>query len=371
MGRVGGPLQQIVRRFAPDYVAQFGDRMPPWHHRALFDLAACRTAAMGGHTELCCDCATSRFVPHSCRHALCPTCHDAAIDDWLAARADELLPVRYFHVTFPLPAELRDAARSQQRIVCGAMLQAAAAALQTLAEDRLGGRLGILAILHTWGRTLIWHPHVHCLIPGVVIFPDASFRIVTANYLLPVQPLSEVYRAVFLRRVRSHHDGPQLPEIEWSKQWVVNCRACEEGPGNVLKYLARYTKRGPLAEKNILSVTDQQIKFRYISHRTKQPAVCTLTPEEFLRRYLQHAPPPGFHRIRYYGWLAPGARNTLRAVRLTLLFALAMLTPLITELRARSELRSARVCPHCGGRRFVRFDFTSPNWRAPPWAQSA
>jgi hypothetical protein len=275
------------------------------------------------------------------------------------------------HVTFPLPAELRDAARNHQTIVCGAMLQAAATSLQTLAEDRFGGRLGLMAFLHTWGRILPWHPHVHCLIPGVVILPNGSFRMVTANYLVPVQPLSEVYRAVFLRRVRAHADAPPLPDIEWSKKWVVNGRACEEGPQHVLRYLARYTKREPLAEKNILRVTDKEIAFRYVSHRTNQPAVCTLTPMEFLRRYLQHAPPPGFHRIRYYGWLAPGARPTLRALRLALFFALAMLTPLLTELRARIACRSDRACPHCGGRRFVQCDFTSPNWRAPPWEKSA
>ena len=186
--------------------------MPYRHRRALFDISACRTKAMGGHTEACCDCGTSRFVPHSCRHVLCATCHDAEIDDWLAARADELLPVRYFHVTFPLPAELRDAARSHQSIVCGAMLQAAAESLQTLAKDRLGGRLGIIAILHTWGRTLPWHPHVHCLVPGAIICPDGEFRKI--NYLLPIGTVSRVYRAIFLRIVRSHRDAPRFRTLE-------------------------------------------------------------------------------------------------------------------------------------------------------------
>jgi len=162
-----------------------------------------------------------------------------------------------------------------------------------------------------------------------------------------------------------------LPQIEWSKQWVVNCRPCQEGPGNVLRYLARYTKRGPLAESNIVSVTDEQIVFRYVSHRTGRPELCGLTPEEFLRRYLQHTPPPGFHRIRYYGLLAPGSRRTLWALRTAMLDQLAALAPVITALYARRRPRAVRPCAQCGGSDFVRTGFLSPNRRAPPWEQVA
>lgn len=141
--------------------------------------------------------------------------------------------------------------------------------------------------------------------PGVVALPDGDFRKVAANYLLPVKPLSETHRAVFLRWVRSHHDAPDLPRLDWSKQWIANCRACEEGPGNILRYLARYTKRGPLPEKSVVSISDERIVFRYTSHRTGRSSLCKLAPEEFLRRYLQHTPPSGFHRIRYFGLPAP------------------------------------------------------------------
>jgi len=371
MGRAGGPLQQIFLRFAPEYTVKFGDQIPRPHRRALFDIAACRTEAMGGHKEICCDCEANRFVPHSCRHALCARCHDAAIDDWLAARANELLPSTYFHVTFPLPEELREVARSHQSIVLAAMMRAAAEALQTLAEDRLGGRLGIMAVLHTWGRTLTWHPHVHCLIPGMIVCADGEFKRLANNYLLPAKPLSQVYRAVFLRLVRSHQAAPKLPVIQWSKQWIADCRACTEGPANVLKYYARYTKRGPLPEKNILSIGDEQIKFRYISHRTKRSEECKLHPQEFLRRYLQHTPQPGFHRIRYYGFLAPGARQTLRAMKVALIWALTTLAPVIAELRQRSEKRSDPKCPHCGATCFIRTEFIYPNRRAPPWKETA
>ena len=151
---MNGPLKQIFLQFAPEYILKFGDLMPKIHHRAIFDISACRTEAMGGHKRICEDCERSEFIPHSCNHALCVTCHNAGMADWLAARANELLPGRYFHVTFPLPKELRETARSHQNVVLSAMMKAAAKALQTLAEDRLGGRLGIMAVLHTWGRTL-------------------------------------------------------------------------------------------------------------------------------------------------------------------------------------------------------------------------
>ena len=151
MGRVGGPLQQIFIRFAPEYTKKFQDRIPQPHRRALFDIAACRTEAMGGHMKICCGCAKNEFVPHSCRHPLCTTCHNISIDHWLAARTNELLPGTYYHATFPLPKELREVARSHQSILLAAMMRDAAEALQTLAEDRLGGRLGIMAVLHTWG----------------------------------------------------------------------------------------------------------------------------------------------------------------------------------------------------------------------------
>ena len=226
-------------------------------------------------------------------------------------------------------------------------------------------------MLHTWGRTLTWHPHVHYLIPGFVICPDGEFKKVPNNYLLPVKALSKLYRAILLRLIRSHRDAPQLPEIKWSKQWVAHCRACPEGPANVLKYHARYTKRGPLPEKNILNISNEQITFRYISHRTKRPEECKLHPQEFLRRYLQHTPQPGFHRIRYYGFLAPGNRRTLKAIRVAMITVLSTLASVIAELRQRCQKRPAFKCPHCGATCFIRTDFTYPNRRAPPWQETA
>ena len=252
-----------------------------------------------------------------------------------------------------------------RKVGLAAMMRAASEALQTLAKDRLGGRLGIMVVLHTWGRTLIWHPHVHCLIPGFVVCPDGGFKKISNNYLLPLKPLSKVYRAVFLRIVRSQRDAPRLPTIQWSKQWVANCRTCTEGPANVLKYLARYTKRGPLPEKaSSASMTNRSRSATSVTGRNIRRKV-SFTPKNFCAAICSI--PPNLDSIEFatMGFLAPGARRTLRSMRMALLIALATLAPVIAELRERSEKRSEQTCPHCGASCFIRIDFIYPNRRGP------
>jgi hypothetical protein len=169
-------LRDIFTRHAPDYVQRYGEDMPFSHLRAIRDIIACRTEAMGVHVEECDGCGEQRLVPHSCRNRLCPTCHAAEIQEWVAARAGEILPVPYFHVTFPMPSEYRPLIRANQEDLESVMLQAAAESMQILAKDILGGQVGIIAAVHTWGRSQIWHPHVHCLVPGLVVLPDRTIK---------------------------------------------------------------------------------------------------------------------------------------------------------------------------------------------------
>jgi len=363
-----GILRDIAVRFGPAYERKYGAKFPGSHRRALHSLADCRTDRMGGHAETCNGCAATRFVPHSCRDRLCPSCHAAEIDEWTAKRAVDILPVQYFHFTFPLPSELRMPVRSHQKALEDALIRAAAESLAILAQDRLGGRIGITAALHTWGRALPWHPHVHCLVPAAVVHPDDTVTVVKGKFLLPVRALSKVFRAVFLRMAREAVSAAAIPEIPWGTDWVVNVRRCSEGPGNVIRYLARYAKRGPLAEGAIVRVDDRSIVFRYLDHRTGRTATCTLTPEDFLARYLQHAPPPGFHRVRHYGILAPGARRTLRAVQLALLPGMAAIASCVQALREPAFPRTPQPCPACGCTSFVRHSFTRPRLRDPPRA---
>ena len=353
-------IRDILIRHGPEYVRRHGRSMPFSHLRALRDIVACRTDAMGVHVERCDDCGERRLVPHSCRNRLCPSCHAAEIQDWIAARAGDILPVRYFHVTFPMPSEYRPLIRAHQKDLESAMLQAAAESMQILARDLLGGQLGIMAAVHTWGRSQVWHPHVHCLVPGLVVLPDRTVKRVDARYLLPLPAVSKIFRAVFLRKARAFLPGMPMPEPEGERAWVVHCRPCVEGPRNVICYLGRYARRGPLDERAIISADDRQVVFRHHDHRTGRTRTCTLSPANFIARYLQHAPPPGFRRVRYYGFLAPGARRTLRAAQLALLPGMAKMAAQIAELREPAFSRPPYRCARCGGLRFTCSSFRGP-----------
>jgi len=300
----------VVREFGPAYVARFGATMPPGHRRALEDLAACRTAAMGGHVTQCDACGHEHFVYHSCRNRSCPSCHGASTRAWLAARATELLPVPYFHVVFTLPADLRAIVRTHQRVLLPVLLQTAAASLQALAADphHLGGTVGMLAVLHTWTRTLVYHPHVHCLVPGGALAPDGvTWRPARGQYLVPVRALSAGFRARFLLRLKRVLPAVVVPATVWTTPWVVFAKPTVQGAALVLRYLARYVHRAAITDARILRVDAATVTFRYQDARARAWRTMTLPGEEFLRRFLQHVLPRGLHKVRYYGWWRPQA----------------------------------------------------------------
>lgn len=359
-----------MARFGPGYLERFGDHMPDSHRQALFHILSCRTDAMGGHMRECENCGETEFVPHSCRDRMCPLCHRAEIDDWVAARALDILPVRYFHLTFTVPERFRRPVREHQKDLESALLRSAAEAVQTLARDRLRGKLGFMAAIHTWGRPMIWHPHIHILVPAVVIHDDGSFsRPRARRSVLPLKPLSRVFAGIFVREFRKVlPDEPPPPRQPGD--WVVNSRRCGEGPGRVIGYHGRYAKRAPIADSAIVSVDDDQIVFRYKDHRSGDTRLCRVAPHEFIRRFLQHTPMPGFHRLRYYGFLAPGGRSTLRALRAVLLNQTARLATLMASLREPSLTRPPVRCRVCGGTEFRIFGFVpglNPHTsRAPP-----
>lgn len=245
------------------------------------------------------------------------------------------------------------------------MCRAAADAIQTLAADRLGGRLGFSVFVHTWGGTLVWHPHVHVLVPGIAVHSDRTFSVLPAAFLLPVRALSEVFSGMFMTQARRQF--PDIPSVPRSKKWVVHCRACKEGPANVLRYLIRYALRAPVSEKDIVEVTSRLIRFRHTDHGTRRSAFCSLSPHEFLRRLLQHAPPKGFRRIRHYGFMAPGGRKTLTLLKLALAPGMAALEPLRRRLAAPFTTRPPRCCPRCGSTNLRHLHLRIPlRTRAPP-----
>ena len=310
-------VADIFRLHGPRYLERFGQNILPSHRRAMRDLCNCRTAALGGQLYVCDHCGREHYVYHSCRNRACPKCHGKDTEAWLAARRQELLPVPYFHVVFTLPQQLRDLVRQHQKVLYPILMQAAARALIKLAADPhyVGGLIGVLAVLHTWSRTLTYHPHVHCLVPGGGLAPDGQWRPARPNYLIPVKALSPIFRGIFLNMLAKALPDVAIPDSVRKQKWVVHCKPAVQGAENVLKYLARYVHRIAITDRRILSVDDGKVTFRYQNARDYQWRTMTVTGEEFMRRFLQHVLPSGVHKVRYYGLWAPSNRARLQQVR--------------------------------------------------------
>jgi hypothetical protein len=313
-------LAEVFRTFGPAYLERFGERMPPSHRRALSDLVACRTEVMGGHLAQCDHCGHQHYSYHSCCNRNCPKCRSNDTSVWLEKRRSELLPTSYFHLVFTLPEALREPVRRNQKILLGILMSAAAHALQTLAVDPryVGGEMAVLAVLHTWTRSLIYHPHVHCLVPGGGLAKDGTWHPARKKYLLPVTALSTIFRARFMALARKELPEEAFPETLWDKPWVVYCKPALQGSEKLLDYLGRYIHRVAITNRRIKTVRNGQVTFEFKDAQARRWKVMTLPAEEFLRRFLQHVLPKGFHKVRYYGLLSPRKRTWLRQLQLLL-----------------------------------------------------
>jgi len=340
-------LADVVRQHGPAYLERHRARVLPSHARALRSIAHCRTPEMGGHVAVCSACGVEHLLYHSCRHRACPQCGRDTTTRWIARQRELLLPVTYFHVVFTLPAELRDLVRAHQRVLLPALFRAASDSLSALAADPhyLGAEIGALAVLHTWTRTLHWHPHVHMLVPGGGLAPDgctwrrARRRKNGEPYLVPMQAVAECFRGRFLELARRALPGVAVPEIPWGKQWVVFAKPAVQGSEKVLEYLGRYVHKTAIAEGAIIASDEQAVTFRYRDSRDHQSKTMTLSPNDFLRSFLQHVLPRGLHRVRAFGLLHPARRDTLRRLQL-------LLQP--RQARAPEPARRPRPrCPHC------------------------
>jgi hypothetical protein len=316
-------LAEIVRIHGPEYLDKFGDRMPSSHKRALEAIAACRTEAMGGHLWACDDseCNNRRYSYHSCKDRSCPKCHTADTRRWLDKRRKELLPVPYFHVTCTLPQGLRRMTRSHQKKLYAILMVAAAEALLKLGLDPkyVGGQLAILAVLHTWTRTMGHHPHVHMLVPAGGLDKDGVWRPArNKKYLVCEKALSKIFRAKFMAKARKAFPGESFPQELWQTDWVVKIKPPIRNPKKVLDYLGRYVHRIAIANSRILSLKEGMVTFRYQHSDTGKWDTMELKAMEFLRRFLQHVLPDGFHKVRYFGLWSPANRKNLKKVQLQL-----------------------------------------------------
>ena len=361
-------LADIFRRYGPQYREHFGERMLASHRAAMEAIETCRTAALGGHLYACPAYGTLRYSYHSCQNRHCPTCQHHAAQAWLAQQQHLLLPVPYFLVTFTLPAELREVARSYQQQIYSLLFRASAAAVQQLAQNPrfIGAQIGMIGVLQTWTRDLRYHPHVHYLVPAVGQAPDGRWVQPNTHFLVHVKPLAALFRAKVRAALRQMHLDKEIPAEVWKGAWVVDCRPVGSGL-SALKYLAPYIFRVALSNNRILGVADEKVTFRYTVGATGQTRRCTLPAEEFIRRFLQHVLPKGFVKVRYYGLFSPRQRKLLSQLRGQLALATSPLAATsASDVPALCPAGGSVLrCPTCG--ELMRLSQTLlPRSRSPP-----
>ncbi len=344
-------LAEIVHHYGSAYLKKYADRILPSHRRALRDIAQCRTEALGGHVYYCAACEQTHYQYHSCQNRHCPQCQQDQGQRWLDRQQACLLPVPYFMVTFTLPAELRDLVRRNQQTGYTILFRSSASALQDLAWDPryVGGQIGLVGVLHTWGRNLSYHPQVHYLVPAGGLSADGEqWLSARRTFLIPVKALSILFRAQFRAALKKTDLFDQVPARVWQHDWVVHCKAVGNGL-SALKYLAPYIFRVAISNTRILKVDAGKVTFRYRESDTGKWRTSTLSAEEFLRRFLQHVLPKGFVKVRYYGLFSPTLRSWLAVIRLWLATA-----DLSENHTARStnntdvDPQRPVLCPTCG-----------------------
>ena len=311
-------VANIIRLHGVAYREQYGDTLSSVQTRALRDIAACRTPFFGGHVYQCDHCQQQVFSYHSCRNRSCPKCHQDQTERWLQRQRDRLLPCAYFLLTFTLPAELRSLARSHPKKIYGLLMKAAADALQALVRDPhyVGARIGALAVLHTWTRAMLFHPHVHMLVTAGGLSADGSSWVNSKNprFLVPVRALSVIFRAKFCAALKKAGLLQDAPPSVWQKKWVVHSQHAGRGD-SVLQYLARYVFRIAIANSRLEAIEGGNVRFRYRDNRTQQIRHVTLSGIEFIHRFLQHVLPRGTTKVRYYGIFSPSSKSQLERTR--------------------------------------------------------
>ena len=336
--------------------------------KAMSAIVRCRSAALGAHVLQCSGCAGQQIAYNSCRNRHCPKCQGSAAHRWMEARQTELLPVEYFHVVFTLPPLIGDIAYQNKAVIYNILFNAASQTLLTIGKDpkRLGAKLGVTAVLHTWGSAMTHHPHLHCIVPGGGISKEGK-RWVSCRkgFFLPVRVLSRLFRRLFLEQLHEAHRNGELSfygkhtDLEERKtfdrylvpvqqiDWVVYAKKPFDGPEHVLRYLSRYTHRIAIANSRLLRADENTVSFKWKDYRQKgkqRYKSMTLQTDEFIRRFLMHVLPEGFHRIRHYGMLS----NKKRAQELPLAREYLLVEPPVDEDSQTTEDKPVFVCRECG-----------------------
>ena len=375
MGRRTLEVADIFRDFGLAWRRANAGHVSLAQMKVMSAIERCRTAALGGHVARCEDCSHTQIAYNSCRNRHCPKCQGAAAREWLAAREAELLPAPYFHVVFTVPAPIADIAYQNKAAVYDILLKASAETLITIAADpkHLGARIGITAVLHTWGSAMTHHPHVHMIVPGGGLAPDGKAWVsCRPRFLLPVRVLSRLFRRLFLERLVAVHEAGHLrffgalapladPKAFAAHlaplrkaEWVVYAKEPFAGPEAVLAYLSRYTHRVAISNRRLVSANQRGVSFKWKDYRVHGSArykTMTLPTHEFIRRFLMHVLPKGFHRIRHYGFLANGNRaaNVARARHLLAPPSHHQAPDPESPEKPDQPSPPAYPCPSCGG----------------------
>ena len=368
-------VADILRQHGEAFRRAYAGHLSLGQLKVMSAIEACRTAELGGHVARCDGCERLAVSYNSCRNRHCPKCQGQAAKAWLADREADLLPVPYFHVVFTLPAPIAAIAFQNKAVVYDLLFKAAAETLTTIAADpkHLGARIGLVAVLHTWGSALTHHPHVHCIVPGGGLSADGERWIACRKgFFLPVRVLSRLFRRLFLDKLMAAHTRGRLSFFGdlagladpaalaahlaplRRAEWVVYAKPPFGGPAAVLAYLARYTHRVAISNSRLVAMDDRAIRFRWKDYRTADPTsgavkirTMALSPDAFIRRFLLHVLPTGFHRIRHYGLLAKGPRAPDLGWLRTLIAGEAA-PP--ADAPPEPTPPEPQTCPGCGGR---------------------
>ena len=397
-GRPALEVADIFREHGPAWRDAQRGHLSLAQLKVMSAITQCRTAALGGHVLRCEGCKTDQVAYNSCRNRHCPKCQSTAAKRWLQARQEDLLPVEYYHVVFTLPAPIADIAFQNKAVIYGLLFDVAAEVLQTIAADpkHLGARIGATLVLHTWGSALTHHPHVHGIVPGGGLSSDGKDWVACRpGFFLSVRVLSRLFRRHFLEELLQAHQADKLKffgehtalaDAKAFKDWLALMRQCEwvvyakrpfAGPEAVLAYLSRYTHRVAISNSRLLAMDERGVTFRWKDYRVKEGVkdgtkdqtrhkAMTLAPEEFMRRFLLHVLPGGFHRIRHYGLLANGSRKASLALARKLL-GTSKPEPVLADAEDAAIKPPTFICQHCGRALLIVQTFTrSQSIRAPP-----
>jgi hypothetical protein len=387
MGRPKREVADVFRRYGGAYREKHGASMSTTQRRVMTAIEVCRTAALGGQIEQCDQCGHQRICYRSCRNRHCPKCQSLARAEWIQHRQAELLDCEYFHVVFTVPEEIAAIAYQNKEVVYSILFRATADTLRTIADDpkHLGAEIGFFAVLHTWGSNLLHHPHLHCVVPGGGLSPDGTRWIsCKPGFFLSVRVLSRLFRRLFLEHLQNAFAAGKLQFFNAleklgdcseftrylaparKREWVVYAKAPFAGPQQVLDYVGRYTHRVAISNNRLLDIEAGQVRLQWKDYRDKgQQKTMTISAEEFIRRFLLHALPDGFQRIRYYGLLGNRYRQQkLARCRQLLGMAPPFEAPPPEDYRDQHEQltgSSLRECPICHRGRLVMVEMLTPH----------